>query len=93
MQRNHILPSEKMKYTVHDCRPEDVKFKNRSKLYDTSVLSTVLSKTKHSLNSVIYDKYLTQSENADEPLNQSEFNRIYDKFDSKLDLNKRDEKL
>jgi hypothetical protein len=36
---------------------------------------------------------LTQSENADEPLNQSEFNRIYDKFDSKLDLNKRDEKL
>ena len=63
MRRNFILPSDTIKYVQHDCRPEKLKFKSRSILYDVSVLTTVISKTKKSLNSILYENYLTQPEN------------------------------
>ena len=71
MHRNFILPSENMNYTVHDCRTDEIKFKRRSKLYDVSVLSTVLSKTKKSLNSILYENYLTQPEEDSKNLSSS----------------------
>ncbi len=61
MKRNFILPSETSNYLVHDCRLEDAKYHNRNKIYDVSVLTRLMSKTKSSLNT-IYDSYLLHPE-------------------------------
>lgn len=62
MRRGFILPSEEINFVQHDCRPDDIKFKYRSQLYDVAVLSNCMSKTKSSLNSIIYPNYLSQPE-------------------------------
>ena len=61
MKRNFILPSETLNYLVHDCRLEDAKYRYRNKIYDVSVLSRLMNKTKTSLNT-IYDNYLLHPE-------------------------------
>ena len=61
MKRNFILPSETLNYSVHDCRSEDAKYRYRNKIYDVSILSCLMNKTKASLNT-IYDNYLLHPE-------------------------------
>ena len=61
MKRNFILPSETSNYIVHDCRLENVKYRNRNSIYDVSLLSLLLNKTKASLN-IFYDNYLLHPE-------------------------------
>ncbi|RNA35334.1 E3 ubiquitin- ligase TRIM71-like [Brachionus plicatilis] len=64
MKRNFILPSEGLNYIQHDCRLENLKYQSRSSLYDASLLSTLLAKTKSSVYS-FYPNYLKQEENDD----------------------------
>lgn len=64
MRRNFILPSEGLNYIQHDCRLENLKYQSRSSLYDVSLLSTLLAKTKSSLHA-FYPNYLKQEENDD----------------------------
>ena len=64
MRRNFILPSEGLNYVQHDCRLENLKYQSRSSLYDVSLLSTLLTKTKSSLHA-FYPNYLKQEENDD----------------------------
>lgn len=61
MQRNYILPSEVTYKFDHDCRNESTKFKERSLHFDVSVFTSMMSRTKTSLNS-FYDKTLYQPE-------------------------------
>lgn len=62
MRRNFILPSEGLNYVQHDCRLENLKYQSRSSLYDVSLLSTLLTKTKSSLHA-FYPSYLKQEKN------------------------------
>lgn len=62
MRRNFVLPSDSMKLVTHDCRTDETKFRHRSKMYDIALLTTVMNKTKKSLNSFIYDDCLTKPE-------------------------------
>lgn len=64
MKRTFILPSENLNYFEHDCRLESLKWRNRNSLYDVSLLSCLLRKSKSSLN-LIYDNYLHQEEKID----------------------------
>jgi hypothetical protein len=57
-----VLPSDSMKLVTHDCRTDETKFRLRSQIYDIALLSTVMSKTKSSLNSSVFDEYLTKPE-------------------------------
>ena len=50
-----------MNYVTHDCRLEDVKYRYRNHIYDVSILSSLMSKTKNSINK-FYDTYLLQPE-------------------------------
>ena len=61
MKRNFILPSETLNYVVHDCRLENVKYRNRNNIYDVSLLCLLLNKTKTSLN-IFYENYLSHPE-------------------------------
>ena len=61
MRRNFILPSETLAYTEHDCRLENLKYKFRDPIYDVSVLSNILARTKSSIN-LLYDNYLLHPE-------------------------------
>ncbi|CAF0907156.1 unnamed protein product [Brachionus calyciflorus] len=59
MKRNYILPSEGLNYIQHDCRLETLKYQSRSSLYDVSLLSSLLAKTKSSVYT-FYPSYLNQ---------------------------------
>jgi hypothetical protein len=72
MRRNFVLPSDSMKIVTHDCRTDETKFRYRSPLYDIALLSTFMSKTKKSLNSTIFDEYLTKPEEV--PVKEEEKN-------------------
>ena len=61
MRRSFVLPSEIMVHRDHDCRAESTKFKCRSTLFDASLFSTLMSRTKSSIN-LLYDNSMYQPE-------------------------------
>lgn len=65
MRRSFVLPSDLLDKSAHDCRPESIKFKNRDVTYDVSVLTTLMSQGKSSLNS-FYESYLHRPEDLEE---------------------------
>jgi hypothetical protein len=74
MNKNLTLPNEKLIYQ-HDCRLDSLKYRHRNKLYDVSVLTGLLNKTKSTLD-LLHDNYLHHSEDL------SKFNKIEEKNNS-----------
>lgn len=90
MKRQYLLPSEIFNKYDHDCRSESTKFKSRSLLFDVSVFSTMMSRTRSSMNK-FYENSLYQPEtldlNAESSLNFTKANTTKNKCIKQLILN------
>jgi hypothetical protein len=86
MKKSFTLPSEKLSIYQHDCRLDSLKYRHRSKLYDLSVLASLLTKTKTSLD-LLYDNYLHHSEDLSKFNQNDEKNNTARKLSSKVNFN------
>jgi hypothetical protein len=64
-EKTFTLPSEILNKNNHDCRPDSIKFHDRDKTYDVSILATLMLQSKGSLNA-FYEAYLHRPEDIEE---------------------------